>query len=88
MSVVANLTTVGTKLVYSKDDVKVTWNVGKTGPGKAKITSDATDAAREYAQKAIDAYVKGWANDRMSAVYEFCHYANEKGVMEAARFLS
>lgn len=88
MNVVANLTTVGTKLVYSKDNVKVTWNIGKTGPGKAKITSDASDAAREFAQKAIDAYVKEWANDRMSAVYEFCRYANEKGVMGAARFLA
>lgn len=88
MNVVANLTTVGAKLVYSKDNVTVTWNIGKTGPGKAKIASGATDDAREFAQKAIDAYIKDWANDRMSAVYEFCRYANEKGVMEAARFLS
>lgn len=81
-----NLKVEGKKFVYTNGDITIKWNCGKTGPGKAKVTG-LQPSNVIWAQKVIDAYVKGWPNDRASGVREFCIYANEKGVVQALNFL-
>lgn len=83
----ANLTTENKKFVYRNGSFTVTWNCGKKGPGKAKVTGLVNVGNINWAQGIIDRYIRGWLNDRVSGMNEFCRYANEKGFVQALNFL-
>ena len=82
-----NLTIENKKFVYRSGDFSVTWNCGKTGPGKAKVTGFVEAVNINWAQGVIDRYIKHWPNDRVSGLYEFCRYANDRGFVQALNFL-
>lgn len=82
-----NLKIEGKKFVYRNGNYVVSWNCGKKGPGKSKVTGTETEGNANWAQGIIDRYVRGWLNDRAGGVREFCIYANEKGFIKALNFL-
>lgn len=83
----ANLTIENKKFVYRKGAFVVKWNCGKRGPGKAKVTGLINESNIEWAHRVINLYLKGWRNDRVTGLHEFCRLANEKGFVQALNSL-